>query len=142
MQLIQNHAARVVTAVRKYDPITPVLRELHPLPVSQRIIFKLLMLTYQAVHRHAPMYLCKLAVRCRPGRALRSAQDPTRLTHQRTCSQYGEHSFAVAAPPPPWNDLPRSLREVESEQSFKKQLSKTLLFGRTYGHISYFFSLS
>ena len=43
--------------------------------VSQRIIFKLLILTYQAVHGQASVYLCELAARYKPGRALRSADD-------------------------------------------------------------------
>ena len=34
LQLIQNHAARVVTGAWKYDRITPVLRKLHWLPMS------------------------------------------------------------------------------------------------------------
>ena len=131
LQLIQNHAARVVTGARKYDRITPVLRKLHWLPMSQRIIFKLLTLTYQAVHGQAPVYLCELAVRYRPGRTLRSADDPTRLAEPPTRSKYGDRSFAVAGPSL-WNDLPRSMREAESVHSFKRQL-KTLLFGRTYG---------
>ena len=75
LQLIQNHSARVVTGAWKYDRITRALRELHWLLVSQRIIFKLLILTYQAVHGKASVYLCELAARYRPGRALRSADD-------------------------------------------------------------------
>ena len=131
LQLIQNHAARVVTGAQKYDRITPVLRKLHWLPMSQRIIFKLLTLTYQAVHGQAPVYLCELAVHYRPGCTLRSADDPTPLAEPRTRSKYGDCSFAVAGPSL-WNDLPRSMREAESVHSFKREL-KTLLFGRTYG---------
>lgn len=131
LQLIQNHVARVVTGTRKYDRITPVLHQLHWLPMSQRIIYKLLKLTYQAVHGMGPVYLCELAVPYRPGRALRSADDPTRLAVPRTRGKYGDRSFAVAGPSL-WNDLPRSLREADSVLAFKAQL-KTLLFQRTYG---------
>jgi len=41
LQVIQNTAVRVVTGERKFDHITPVLRERHWLPISQRIRFKL-----------------------------------------------------------------------------------------------------
>ena len=99
--------------------------------MSQRIIFKLLTLTYQAVHGQAAVSLCELAVRYRPGRALRSAHDPTHLAEPQTRGKYGDRSFAVAGPSL-WNDLPRSMREAESMHSFKRQL-KTLPFGRTYG---------
>ena len=131
LQLIQNHAAQVVTGAQKYDQITSVLCKLHWLPMSQCIIFKLLTLTYQAVHGQASVYLCELAVRYRPGCTLRSADDPTRLAEPRTHSKYGDHSFAVAGPSL-WDDLPRSMREAESVHSFKRQL-KTLLFGYAYG---------
>ena len=40
LQNIQNAAARVLTRTRKYDHISPVLRSLHWLPVTQRIEFK------------------------------------------------------------------------------------------------------
>ena len=39
LQHIQNTAARVVTLSRKSCHITPILKELHWLPVSQRIVF-------------------------------------------------------------------------------------------------------
>ena len=40
LQQIQNIAARYVTGARKYDHITPILVQLHWLPVSYRIVFK------------------------------------------------------------------------------------------------------
>ena len=40
LQQIQNIAARYVTGARKYDHITPVLVQLHWLPVLYRIVFK------------------------------------------------------------------------------------------------------
>ena len=40
LQHIQNTAAHVVTLSRKSCHITPILKELHWLPVSQRIVFK------------------------------------------------------------------------------------------------------
>ena len=99
LQLIQNHAARVVTGARKYDRITPVLRKLQWLPMSQRIIFKLHTLTYQAVHGQAPVYLCELAVRYRPGRTLRSADDPTRLLNHELAASTGIAVLPLPVPP-------------------------------------------
>ena len=45
LQRIQNTAARIIMRTRKYDHITPVLKQLHWLPISQRIEFKILLLT-------------------------------------------------------------------------------------------------
>ena len=39
LQLVQNSATRLVTALRNHDHITPILRRLHWLPVRYRIIF-------------------------------------------------------------------------------------------------------
>ena len=41
LQNVQNAAARFITGARKYDHISPVLRDLHWLPLRQRIIFKI-----------------------------------------------------------------------------------------------------
>jgi len=54
LQTVQNAAARVVTGTRKFDHITPVLRQLHWLPVRQRIIFKLAMMVFKCIRRLAP----------------------------------------------------------------------------------------
>ena len=43
---IQNGAARIVTNTRKYVHITPILENLHWLPVRQRIHFKILLIIY------------------------------------------------------------------------------------------------
>jgi len=57
LQTVQNAAARVVTGTRKIDHITPVLRQLHWLPVRQRITFKLAMITFKCLRGLAPCYL-------------------------------------------------------------------------------------
>ena len=49
LQRIQNSAARLVSLSRKYDHITPILHELHWLPVKYRIIYKILLLTYKCL---------------------------------------------------------------------------------------------
>ena len=39
LQSVQNAAARLITSSRKFDPITPILFDLHWLPISERIKF-------------------------------------------------------------------------------------------------------
>ena len=76
MQVIQNAAARLVTKTRRRDHMTPVLCELHWLPVRQRIRFKTAVMMYKCIHGLAPSYLashCKPTSSC-PGRShMRSA---------------------------------------------------------------------
>jgi len=50
LQSVQNAAARLITNTRKFDHITPVLRDLHWLSVRQRIVFKTAMLVYKGLH--------------------------------------------------------------------------------------------
>lgn len=51
LQRIQNMAARLITDTMKFDHIKPVLYNSHWLPVNYRIQFKILMITFKAIHR-------------------------------------------------------------------------------------------
>ena len=57
LQQVQKSAARLITRNKKIDHITPVMKELHWLPINQRIVCKLLLITYTALSRHAPSYI-------------------------------------------------------------------------------------
>ena len=57
---VQNSAARIITRTKKYDHIKPVLKQLHWLPVNQRINYKILLLTYKALNGQAPSYITEL----------------------------------------------------------------------------------
>ena len=56
LQRIQNQAARILTRSPRRNHIIPVLRELHWLRISDRIIFKILILTHKAFHGVAPVF--------------------------------------------------------------------------------------
>ena len=72
LQCYQNNAARIVSLRRKYDHITPVLKELHWLPVEQRINYKILLLAYVAQKGMDPSYWSSLLSPYKPGRPLLS----------------------------------------------------------------------
>ena len=50
-------SARLVVNARRLDHITPVLRDLHWLPVEQRIILNILLFTFKALNGLAHSYL-------------------------------------------------------------------------------------
>ena len=50
-EYVQNSAARLVYMVPKFVHISPLLKELHCLPVKYRIEFKILTLTFQGIHQ-------------------------------------------------------------------------------------------
>ena len=60
LQAVQNAAARTVMKYKKTDHITPILRQLHWLPIQKRIRHKILSGTYRSVHDNTPLYLSDL----------------------------------------------------------------------------------
>ena len=59
-QRIQNMCARLTLRRGKRDSITECLKELHWLPVKQRIQYKILTLTHKCVNKIGPKYLQEL----------------------------------------------------------------------------------
>ena len=57
LQSVQNSAARIVTLSRKYNDITPLLIQLHWLPVHYRIVFTMFLLVYKTMNGACPLYL-------------------------------------------------------------------------------------
>ena len=57
MQRGQNKVAQLVTCSSKYDHITPLLQQLHWLPVLYCVVFKILRLVYKAHHGLCPGYV-------------------------------------------------------------------------------------
>ena len=128
LQRILNTAARILCKIPKFDHISKTLLDLHWLPIQQRILFKILILTYQAYHKTAPQYLCDLIMPYSNARCLRSDNMSLIAScHPRAkLKSYGERSFQHAAPTE-WNKLPLLIRESPSLDIFKTQL-KTFLF--------------
>ncbi|KAG5858110.1 hypothetical protein ANANG_G00026610, partial [Anguilla anguilla] len=71
--LIQNAAARLVYNLPRHSHVTPLLTDLHWLPVMARIKFKTLVLAYQAAKGSAPGYIQRIIRPYTPARPLRSA---------------------------------------------------------------------
>ena len=84
LQRIHNSAVRLI------------LRRPRSEPVTRRVDFKILVLTYKAMHDEAPVCLCELVRPYQPARALRSASSSS-LEVKRTRIKAGDGSFAVAA---------------------------------------------
>ena len=111
---------------RKFDHITPVLIDLHWLPVYYRVIFKLLLLTYKALNGLAPCYLSDLLSYRSSCCSLRSVTNNLLVEPRAKLTTYGFRSFSFAAPRL-WNRLPSDIRSCSSVASFKSRL-KTFLF--------------
>ena len=125
LQYVQNSATRLLTGTRKHEHITPVLRDLHWLPVHERIRFKILLMTFKCLNQLAPSYLSDLLIHYRPSRTLRSSDKELVVQPRCHLKTYGERAFSFIAPKL-WNALPLSIKRCNSAESFKSTL-KTYL---------------
>ena len=132
LQLVQNNAARVVSRISRSASITQTLKELHWLPVSFRIEYKILLLCYKAVNRLAPEYLTELLSFYVPSRKLRSSSQYLLVEPKARLKTYGERAFSVCAPKL-WNKLPPSVRDCDNVDTFKTKL-KTYMFSKAFAH--------
>ena len=139
LQLVLNSAARAVTKTPKFHHITPHLKSLHWLKITQRIQYKILSLTYKSLQYNKPSSISDLLT-IQPTRSTRSSavvtlqrpSNPSRL-------KISDRSFYFQAPAL-WNALPHHLRSHSSQSDsllslsssqFHKQL-KTHLFLHSY----------
>jgi len=125
LQLIQNRAARIISRAKKHDHIKPVLKQLHWLPVTERIEYKILTHAFRVFYGLAPKYLCDTLDIYKPTRGLRS-QDKLLFKQYLHRTLFGKRSFKHAAVTK-WNTLPTDIKSVSTLDSFKKHL-KTHLF--------------
>ena len=125
LQRVQNCLARVVLRAPRFSPSLPLLKQLHWLPVSYRINFKLSTLAYRALSTQQPSYLASLLHLSNIPRQLRSSISQ-QLIVPKTKLNLGKRAFSVAAPRV-WNELPITLKTSETIAIFRKKL-KTYLF--------------
>jgi hypothetical protein len=130
LQRVQNSIARIITGRRLSDHITPVLADLHWLPVQYRIQYKLAVITFKVLTTHEPSYLHDLIQSHAPTRQLRS--NGRSLLHvDRVKSAFAERAFRHSAPAI-WNSLPPHLTtDLSTLSTFKRHL-KTELYRRAF----------
>ena len=116
LQRLQNSCARLIFGKKRRDHARPLLKQLHWLPVQERIIFKIICLVFKCIHKNAPSYL------------INSLPEPDMnllLRPLRTRSSYGDRAFSVSGPRY-WNALPSNLKQISNFDTFKAQLKHHL----------------
>ena len=97
LQRSQNSATRLDTLTKSRDHISPILRDLHWLPVKSCIKYKILLLTYKCIHGCAPLYLQELIQMYKPTRNLHSSSKQLLVQSSSSTKTYGlrafQHSF-------------------------------------------------
>ena len=99
LQSVQNAAARVIACLSKFDHISDTLKDLHWLPVEQRIIFKINLICLKILNNLAPDYLVDLIHVYEPVRYLCSSSDKWRLVIKSyNLKTYGLRAFFSYCP--------------------------------------------
>jgi len=130
LQTVQNDLARTVLQVSRRTSASQSLKNLHWLPIKQRIDFKIATTVYKLRQTKTPAYLSELIVDYQPSRTLRSAdklllrelEGPVRKL------AFSSKAFSIFGPTV-WNSLPVNCRSCSSLETFKRTL-KTELFNR------------
>ena len=130
LQRIQNIAARMISGTRSTDHITPILKNLHWLPVEARINFKILLITYKILNGQSASYLEPIIQEYHSLRTLRSSSRLLLCIPSIKSNSYGGRAFSAAAPKL-WDSIPEYIKRAETVEAFKIRL-KTFLFQKHY----------
>ena len=135
LQSVLNAAARLIARLPRFTHISTFMSEqLHWLPLSARINYKILFLTYRVILGEAPRYLCDLIHRpisASSSRPLRSLERNDLLVPRSRIST-AQHRAYASVGPLLWNDLPSLTRSImlNGSISVSARCLKTFLFSR------------
>ncbi len=143
-------AARLVFKLSKFSYVTPLMVQLHWLPVSYRVKFKLLLYVFKGIHGSAPKYICDMFtvysshysfrrnsvimdIKYENGEIAEPIQQNKvfYLKVPKTKRVTFESRSLAVAGPTLWNELPIHLRSITDLDTFKRQL-KTHFFRLAY----------
>ena len=93
LQLVQNYAARSVAREKKSNHVTPLLKQLHWLPIEYGIKYKIILIVYKCLHEMGPVYLSSLLTGDRPKTSMCLWSDKEELLdNKRTAKGYGDRA--------------------------------------------------
>ena len=111
--------------LKKYDHISPSMKELHWFRIHDHIIFKIALLVYKCRCGNAPNYLMDLLKTNKPTRQLRSSYNTT-LQPKFYRNELPKSALFSSAAPRIWNELPLNVKQQE-QMTFSKAYSRTHL---------------
>ena len=125
LQYVQNTAARAVCQGRKYDHITPMLQELHWLPIHYRTVFKIILTVFKCLNTEAPEYLKRKlhtdSIQDHYVVSNKLLKEPRSRT-----KTYGDRVFSNIAPRL-WTSIPNDIRNITNIQTLKTKLKTYFL---------------
>ncbi len=121
LQKAQNFAARIITCTRKYEHITPVIRQLGWLPVADMLKYYLGILTFKCLNGLAPDYLSTL-FKDRSSVHDKNTRNNEKLNIPVFSSAVGQRSFEYRAVSRSlWNSLPADITACDNLNVFKRK---------------------
>ena len=127
LQLVLNFAARLLSGKRKYDHISPTLKSLNLLPVSQLLTLRDSIMMFKIMNKQAPNYLLQLFntrssihnYNTRNKDNLNIPKCRTTITQQNSFEHRGTKV---------WNSIPQEIKNSsKTVYSFKRSLKATIL---------------
>ena len=115
MQHIQNIGAKIILNKKRRDSATKCLKELHWLPIQQRIDLKILVLLFKSLNKQTPKYLQELIIKKEQRKeALRLSTKCNLLKVPTTKRKtFASRAFSMYRPTK-WNELPDNLHTYAS----------------------------
>ena len=150
LQRIQNISDGLVHKLPEFSHVTPLLIDLHWLPVEYHVRYKLLLFTYKGIHQLAPQYINEMFTRkSTPYTSWLSSvarsivfvngsvsgdiafDDIIYLSVPRAKSVTFEQRSLAVTGPQLWNSLPIDIKMENSLVGFKRKI-KTYLFKQAF----------
>ena len=125
VQKLENFAAKIaIGGARKFDHVTPILKELEWLKVNSKITYDICIFTYKICHNLLPRWLYSFPLV--GDNSIRFTRQSNTLFVPRTRTDMGGKAMTVLGPKN-WNSLSEIVKDSPSLHLFKKKLKKHIL---------------
>ena len=125
LQAVQNFACRIVNGARKYDHVTPILKQLHWLPIRQQLYYRDAIMAFKCMTGGVPQYLSAKFIK-RSEVTSRTTRNSQMLDIPLFKTSSGQRTFYYRTVTL-WNSLEQELKLCKSTSHFKRSLRKKLL---------------
>ena len=125
VQKAQNFAAKIAYGgARKYDHVTPILKDLEWMNIENKVNYDICMFTYKVINQLLPNWLLEFpTVGELQTRPTRQSND---LFVKRTNTDLGARAISVRGPKE-WNSIPNNIKNSLTIQVFKNKLKDFFL---------------
>ena len=125
LQAVQNFACRIVSGSKKYDHVTPILRQLKWLPVKQHMYYRDSIMAFKCMNGLASGYLSDQFTK-RSSISTRKTRNSQLLNIPLFKTATGQRTFYYRMVSL-WNALPQNIQLSQSLAHFKNLMRKRLL---------------